>query len=72
MHLWRGSLLPLGCEAAPIISVLVEDFASASHWCASPVGREQAPSPQKADIQRFDRSHAERGNDRSLHGITAC
>ncbi|TFY90152.1 hypothetical protein DYL61_21070 [Pseudomonas nabeulensis] len=38
--LWRGSLLPLGCEAPP----------TAGDCCA--VEREQAPSPQQARSHR--------------------
>ncbi len=42
---WRGSLLPLGCEAAPIISV----FKPKNRDCYA-VQREQAPSPQKHSV----------------------
>ena len=47
--LWRGSLLPLGCEAAPNVPgpnrvVWIYDCFAAE--------REQAPSPQKPLTQR--------------------
>ncbi|APV42306.1 hypothetical protein PFAS1_24440 [Pseudomonas frederiksbergensis] len=42
--LWRGSLLPLGCEAAP------------KNRTAAQLQREQAPSPQKpSESSRFIR-----------------
>ncbi|CAI8812318.1 hypothetical protein EMIT0P100_220095 [Pseudomonas sp. IT-P100] len=46
--LWRGSLLPLGCEAAALAFNAVLAVKSRNLVCACCAGeREQAPSPQK-------------------------
>ncbi|CAI8860470.1 hypothetical protein EMIT0P100_230058 [Pseudomonas sp. IT-P100] len=43
--LWRGSLLPLGCEAAPKKPAALKDRSNLFYDCCA-VEREQAPSPQ--------------------------
>ncbi|RBL71343.1 hypothetical protein C3E98_011705 [Pseudomonas sp. MWU13-2625] len=47
--LWRGSLLPLGCVAAPIpvIAIFLKNRVRRFYDCFA-AGREQAPSPQGA------------------------
>src|SRR5690349_24863260 len=47
--LWRGSLLPLGCEAAPNPAKAFLQENSISLFCdCFAVEREQAPSPQRS------------------------
>jgi len=45
--LWRGSLLPLGCEATPNLATAVRLINTVYRLCdCYAVEREQAPSPQ--------------------------
>ncbi|TNB91231.1 hypothetical protein FHG55_25750 [Pseudomonas jessenii] len=45
--LWRGSLLPLGCEAAPIPSTVLHQAQPGCRiYGGFATEREQAPSPQ--------------------------
>ncbi|MGF6708842.1 hypothetical protein ABIA58_005741 [Pseudomonas frederiksbergensis] len=45
--MWRGSLLPLGCEAAPNPAVTVFQVHRMLRFCdCCAAEREQAPSPQ--------------------------
>ena len=45
--MWRGSLLPLGCEAAPKPnSPFLPDVPQAANYADCVAEREQAPSPR--------------------------
>ncbi|SDV12956.1 hypothetical protein SAMN05216558_3720 [Pseudomonas vancouverensis] len=47
-HLWRASLLALGCEAAPIAATLIYQTHHRRSFCDDfVIEREQAPSPHK-------------------------
>ncbi|ANI58953.1 hypothetical protein PGR6_13800 [Pseudomonas sp. GR 6-02] len=47
MLLWRGSLLPLGCEATPNPAITVFQTHRKLRFCdCFAAEREQAPSPQ--------------------------